>query len=269
MKQLVGAVKKKTALARTSVLTLLFLLLSSTQIFDVTAYIWDFIPDSPYTTPTVISIISPTNTTYEKEVLLHLNITAVTSHQRINHVEYTLDEQKHLVCIEEIRDLNWSIILEGLSEGTHSLKVAASCKSYYATSTSGGALYYRIYGANSDSINFTVVYPPEIRIISIENKSYNTNNIPLYFEVNEQVPKIEYCLDGQENVAIEGNVTLAGLNDGLHNVTVIATDLDGYIGISETVYFITDTFPTTLVLASIATVTIVSLGLLVYMKNKR
>ena len=112
------------------------------------------------------------------------------------------------------------------------------------TSTSGGALYYRIYGATSDVINFTVVYPPEISILSIENKTYNTNNIPLNFEVNEPILKIEYCLDVQGNTPIDGNATLTGLTDGLHNVTIYAIDLNGHVGISETVYFVTDTFST-------------------------
>jgi hypothetical protein len=265
---LFDAVMKRTILAPTFMLALLFSLLIGTQIFDV-AY-GNFVPTSPDNIPPIISIISPTNRTYENDVLLHLDISTVAYYQRVNYVEYTLDDQKHLVYSEEIKDLNWSTILEGLSEGPHSLKVAASCKSYYATSTSGGTLFYRTYDANSDILTFTVVYPPEVFILSLENKTYNTNNIPLNFEVNEPVSKIEYCLDGQENITIEGNVTLTGLNNGPHNVTIYATDADGHIGLSETVYFITDTFPTTLVLASVATIAIVGSALLVYfIKRKR
>ena len=264
---LFDAVMKRTTLALTFILALLSSLLIGTQTCDV-AY-GNFVPTSPDRTPPIISIISPANRTYENQVLLHLNITALDYYQRINNVEYTLDEQKHLVCSEEIKDLNWSTILEGLSEGPHSLKVTASCKSYYATSTSGGALYFRTYSTNSDVISFTVVYPPEIVILSLENKTYNTNNIPLNFEVNEPVSKIDYCLDGQENIAIEGNTTLTGLNDGQHNVTVYATDATGHIGTSETVYFVTDTFPTALVLASVATVTLAGLALLVYFRNRK
>ncbi len=249
---------KKTALALTLILALLASILVVTQTFDM-AY-GNFIPTSPDTIPPLISVISPTNKTYENKVLLHLNITAVAYHQWINHVAYTLDKQEHVVYSGGIKHVNWSTTLEGLSEGTHILQVAASCKSYYVTSTSGGNPYYRIYGASSDAINFTVVYPPEISIVSLENKTHKTNNIPLNFTVNEPVSKIEYCLDGQGNMTIAENATLTGLFDGLHNVTIYATDLDGHVGISETAYFITDTFPTSLVMAFVITVAVVGVG---------
>ena len=118
----------------------------------------NFISTSPDPTPPRISVISPTNKTYENKVLLHLNITVVYN-QWIDHVTYTLDEQEHLVYTGGIKKMNWSTILEGLSEGTHSLKVIASCKSYYATPTSGGRQLYRTFWSYSEAINFTVVYP--------------------------------------------------------------------------------------------------------------
>ena len=246
---------KKTASAIPLISVLLFTFLVGTQSIDLAHA--NFVPTSPETIPPLISIISPTNTTYETKVLLHLNITAIAYYQYVNYVSYTLDSQEHVAYSEETTDLNWSTILEGLSEGAHSLKVYASCKSYYATSTSGGALYSRIYGASSDIVNFTVVYPPEISILSLENKTYNTNNISLDFTVNEPVSKIEYCLDGQEKLIIDGNVTLTGLSDGLHNVTVYAADMDGYVGISETAYFKIEAFPTALVIASVIIVAVV------------
>ena len=259
---------KKTAYTTTFTLALLASFLIGTQTSDVVQ--GNFVPTSPESFPPIISIISPTNKTYESKVLLHLNITAFAYYQKVNYVEYILDEQKHLVYDKETTDLNWSTTLGGLSEGIHSLKVTASCKSYYVTSTSGGALYYRIYGATSDVINFTVVYPPEISILSIENKTYNTNNIPLNFEVNEPVLKIEYCLDGQGNTPIDGNETLTGLTDGLHNVTIYAIDLDGHVGISETVYFVTDTFSTAIVVTAFAvSVAAIGAGLLLYFKKRK
>jgi len=251
------------------IFALLLLVLAGTQSFDVVYS--NFIPTSPDPTPPKISVISPANQTYENYVLLHFNITVVYN-QWINHVEYTLDGQKYLVYSGGIKTVNWSTIFEGLSEGLHSLKVAASCKSYYVTSTSGGNQYYRIYGTSSGVINFNVVYPPQISILSLENKTYETNTVPLDFTVDEPVSKIEYCLDGHEKMVIDGNLTLTGLSDGMHDVTVYATDVDGYIGVSETVYFFTDTFPTTLVIASSVAVAAVGvgIGLLLYgIKRKR
>ena len=244
-----------------SLTTLIIITLFLSYPFDVSY--GNFIPTSPDTIPPIISVISPTNKTYENKVLLHLNITAVAYQQWIDHVAYALDEQDHLVYSGEIKDLNWSTILEGLSEGTHSLKVAASCKSYYATPTSGGRLLYRTYWSHSEAINFTVVYPPEISILSLENKTYKTNKIPLNFTINEPVSKIEFSLDGQVNRIIAGNATLTGLSDGLHNVTIFATDVDGYVGISETTCFIIDTFPLSLVIASVVII-IAGLGIFSY-----
>jgi len=257
---------KKTALTLPLILALLASFLVGTQTFDV-AY-GNFVPSSPETIPPLISIISPTNTTYKTKVLLHLNITAVAYYQWVNHVSYTLDGQKLVVYTGEIMALNWSTILEGLSEGTHSLKVAASCISYYATSSSGGSLRSRIYGASSDVVNFSVVCPPEISILSLENKTYNANSIQLNFEVNEPVSKIEYCLDGQVNIAIDGNLTLTGLSDGLHNVTVYATDVDGHVGISETAYFEIKAFPISLVIASVTSVVVFAVFLFIMRKHK-
>jgi len=66
-------------------------------------------------------------------------------------------------------------------------------------------------------------------------------------------------------MVIDGNVTLIGLSNGLHSVTVYATDVDGNVGVSEAAYFEIEAFPTLLVLASISVVAvIVGLGLLVY-----
>jgi hypothetical protein len=112
---------KKTTYTTTFILALLASFLIGTQTSDVVQ--GNFVPTSPESFPPIISIISPTNKTYESKVLLHLNITAFAYYQKVNYVEYILDEQKHLVYDEETTDLNWSTTLEGLSEGIHSLKV--------------------------------------------------------------------------------------------------------------------------------------------------
>ena len=87
--------------------------------------------------------------------------------------------------------------------------------------------------------------------------------------MNEPVSRIEYCLDGQGNIAVDGNMTLTGLSDGKHNVTVYATDVDGHIGISETAYFEIESFPTTLITASVITLAAVGIGLVYFKKRKR
>jgi len=252
---------KRTAFAVIFAFELLSLVLAGIQSVNVAH--GNGIPfwkrSGPATPPPVISVFSPTSETYENEVLLHLYITVLDSHQSLKYVDYTLDEEVHQIYSEQ-RVLNYYKVLEGLSEGTHSLKVYASCKSDRT-----GDFYSSVYGSSSDVIYFTVVYPPVVSILSLENKVYKTNNIPLDFAVDEPASKIEYCIDGKERMVIDGNVTLIGLSNGLHSVTVYATDVDGNVGVSEAAYFEIEAFPTLLVLASVSVVAvIVGLGLLVY-----
>ena len=90
--------------------------------------------------------------------------------------------------------------------------------------------------------------------------------------MNNQVSQFKYSLDGQDNVTITGNTTLTGLSKGYHNVTIYAMDETGNTGASETIYFnveVSEPFPTTLAVASIVTITVIGIGLLVYFKKYR
>ena len=229
-------------------------------------------PTTPATDPPIVSIVSPSpNTTYKNEVLLHINITFLNpNHKEMNYVGYTLDNQEHVISkTYRENEMNWSTTLQGLTEGTHTLQVTASCRSYYMTPTSGGYFYYRVYWGYSDTINFTLVYPPQISILSLQNKTYETNNIQLNFTINEPVSKIEYSIDAQKNVTITENTTLTGLADGAHNITIYATDTDGNTGASKTINFTIKPFPTTLIIGPITSAAIISVGLLVYFKKHK
>ncbi|MBN1357149.1 hypothetical protein JW988_00100 [Candidatus Bathyarchaeota archaeon] len=111
--------------------------------------------------------------------------------------------------------------------------------------------------------------PPKVSILSLENKTYSADNVPLDFITNEGISQSTYSLDGQENVTINANTTLTGLSEGDHTVTVYATDKAGNTGASETIYFRIDFFPTTLVIASVVTAAIIGVGLLVYFKKRK
>jgi hypothetical protein len=92
----------------------------------------------------------------------------------------------------------------------------------------------------------------------------------LNFSINEPVSQITYSLDGQENVTIAGNTTLADLSAGTHNVTVYAWDTAGNVGASETVTFTVTPFPTApAAAASVASIAAVTAGLLVYFKKRK
>jgi hypothetical protein len=131
--------------------------------------------------------------------------------------------------------------------------------------------------------------PPAISFLSVENRTYDTCDVPLNCTVNESVTQITYSLDGQENVTIPvgqaaynfagwenlmtiGKTTLTNLTNGEHSLTVYAADEAGNTGASETIYFnveVPEPFPTTLVIVSIGSVAIVGLGLLVYFKKRK
>ena len=115
--------------------------------------------------------------------------------------------------------------------------------------------------------------PPTVRLITPENATYSVANVTLEFTVNKQPSWMGYSLDGQQNVTVAGNTTLLELSNGLHNVTVYANDTFGNMGVSETTsfnVFVPEPFPVVpVVVTSIASVSIVGAGLLVYFKKRK
>jgi len=265
---LISWVQRVKVLAATFISMLLLTATAGTLFCQVATA--DFIPTSPATDPPIISVVSPTNRTYQNEVLLHLNIKVLyIRDQVLEYIGYTLDNQEHIISRNYGEyNMNWSTTLKDLTEGTHSLQVTAYCRSYYATSTSGGHLYYRRYANQSDIIHFTVVYPPKITILTLQNTTYDTNNIQLNFTVNEPTSKIKYSLDGKENVTIAGNTTLTGLSNGKHNVTIYATDKDGHTGMSESLHFTIEPSPMLIIIPT-ASAAIITIGIILYFKKRK
>jgi len=129
----------------------------------------------------------------------------------------------------------------------------------------------RQYATNEEYTPFEYgTVPPKISVISPENQNYNVSSVSLAFTLDRPVVWMGYSLDGQETVTITGNTTLSALSNGLHNVTVYAKDSFENMGISETIYFSVEVpFPTTLVIASIVSVAVIGVGLLVYFKKRK
>jgi N-acetylneuraminic acid mutarotase len=113
---------------------------------------------------------------------------------------------------------------------------------------------------------------PIVQIVSPENRTYPSRNVPLVFKVNKPVVWMGYSIDGKRTVTISGNITLSGPSGGVHNITILAKDEFNNIGTSETIIFsiAAEPFPTTLVLvASVVIVTLVGVGLLIYFKKRK
>jgi hypothetical protein len=115
------------------------------------------------------------------------------------------------------------------------------------------------------------IISPVVSIILPENKTYNSSSVPLTFTVDKPVSWMQYSLDGSDNVAIEGNTTLNGLLNGLHNLTVYAKYVEGSVGASEPVHFSVDVpFPTVPVaVASGVSIAVIAAGVVVYLKKRR
>lgn len=113
---------------------------------------------------------------------------------------------------------------------------------------------------------------PIVQIVSPENRTYPSRNVPLVFKVNKPVVWMGYSIDGKRTVTIPGNITLSGPSGGVYNITILAKDEFNNIGTSETIIFsiAAEPFPTTLVLvASVVIVTLVGAGLLIYFKKRK
>jgi N-acetylneuraminic acid mutarotase len=110
---------------------------------------------------------------------------------------------------------------------------------------------------------------PEVSVLSPENKTYYTPDIQLNLTVNEPDLWMRYNLDNENITEISGNTTITGLSLGAHNLTVYATDEAGNTAACKTIHFeVQEPFPTTLVLASVTTAAVVSIGLLVYFRKR-
>ena len=113
--------------------------------------------------------------------------------------------------------------------------------------------------------------PPAIAVVSPENKNYTSSNVSLTFTLNKPAVWMGYSLDGQETVTVNGNTTIAGLPNGLHNVTVYAKDSFENTGASEPISFSVEVpFPTALVAATVVAIVATASGFsAVYYLRKR
>ncbi len=124
----------------------------------------------------------------------------------------------------------------------------------------------------SDSFYLYATTPPEISLLAPLNQTYYNSSVSLVFTVDKTVNWIGYSLDGQDNVTIAGNVTMSGLSNGAHSVTVYARDEFGNTGASETVWFnIAEVFPPPTVLVAVAVgmvIAIFGFGFVFYLEKR-
>ena len=240
-----------------------------------------------------ISILSPHNATYPDD-LLTLNITSLTLFKpsTVNiTIVYSVDGKENVtIPVKEIPEVRlvtityangttetvqgeppfvpdriggW-VTLPQLPEGTHHIIVYA--KYEYNNG------FQDFIGLDSNTVYFTIDdgTPPIISALSLENKTYNQNDLSLNFTVDEPISWMGYSLDGQANITAAGNFTLTALPSGSHTFILYANDTVGNMGASETINFsITTPFPTTAAFSGVLTVVVVGAVLAIYFKKRK
>jgi hypothetical protein len=189
--------------------------------------------------------VSPENKTYSTN---NITLSVTSEHAPFWYYDVDGESFKSMIWIDNSVSLN-------LSDGSHTIVASA-------------------FSLGSACVTFTIdTTPPNVSVASPENITYNMFDVPLNFTVNEPISQITYSLDGRDNVTIAGNTTLTGLSPGEYNVTVYAQDLFGNVGASETVVFNIaeepEPFPTTPMVASVASIVVVSAALAFYFKKRK
>lgn len=271
---------KRTALALTLVLALSVSIMAGMQTLEVAKANWLPAP--------AIIIYSPASIIYTNtSIPLHVVVNVLRNSPEIVCVLYCADESSNVTLTnltktdnvwfdpnKEGSEFRVTSVLESLAEGNHTLKV-------YSQDAAGKEM--------SSSVKFTINTQyryPEVLILSPQNKTYTTTEVPLIWACDEQKIVADYTLDLLSaplyayftlsgNASLPGNTTLTGLSNGTHTLTVNVITERGFA--SQTVHFTIsletpppspEPFSTTLVIASIASVAVIGVGLLVYFRKR-
>ena len=294
-------VKKKPILAIAFTSALLLSTVAGTQFVNLgraNPYIRDWVKEGDVsppngTLPPTILILSPENDTAyaSNKVSLTLNVSMPESNKvslSITEIYYKASWQSSSTYVD-LKTLriannytlppNFSINMTDMPEGPRWLEVYAVATGFaYESRHELEGIFYTTYYvgykiSSSSVVNFTIdTTPPVISVLTMENKTYDTLDVPLSFAVNEPVSQTSYSLDAKDNVTVAGNTILTGLSEGAHSITVYATDNVGNTGASETIYFSVEEptyFPTTMIMAPVASVAFAGAGLMVYLKKRK
>jgi hypothetical protein len=285
-------VKKKLPIATVILLELSLLAVAMSLIFKPTQAnpiinVYNDISPPEGAQPPIITIHTPINgSSYPNDVTLTFDVTAprITGDEAldaITRVYYKASWEAEEVLVAEKRLGSFSIDLSNVRGGNLSVTIYAVGAGLIQTGEDfreeNGVVYSYNYYDRFELIGYSTVsfakdfVPPRLTALSPQNRTYATSDVDLDFTVNEATSEMLYCLDGKENQTITGNVTLTGLENGAHKVTIYASDLAGNAATSTTIYFNVDspTFLITAIAASVATVAVISLVLIIYLKKRK
>jgi hypothetical protein len=264
---------KRTALALTLIFALSVSIIAGTQTLEVAKA--NFLP-----APAII-IYSPAPIIYANtSIPLSIVVRVLHGSPEIVCVLYCVDDKSNVTLTNMSRTDNvwfdpnkWgsefyvTSVLENLAEGNHTLKV-------YSQDAAGKEMSF--------SVEFTIDTQyryPEVLILSPQNKTYTTTEVPLIWTCDEQIVSADYILDPllYGSTTLPGNITLTGLSNGTHIITVYVFTERGQAN-SQTVHFTVspetqlqlEPFPIALAtVASVVIVVVLVVGLLVYFKKRK
>jgi parallel beta-helix repeat protein len=171
------------------------------------------------TLPPVVTIMSPTTTTYTTGTIT---------------VELMGDAATYWYFIEGIDSINqtWdSTITRNLADGTYTLHA-------YGDDSAGNK-------AHAFVILTIDTTPPVLEVISPINTTYNQDSVLLNYTVSGDAVTVTIYLNGIANdTAISSGQIVSGIPDGSYNLTIVAVDQAGNIGLFTVLGTIDTTLPT-------------------------
>jgi hypothetical protein len=281
-------ITKRTALTLTIILALLFsavagaFFVKSAQANPIISVYRDVPPPAGIQPPT-ITIHTPKNgSSYPKDITLTFDVTIPQTNGDKSLDAVTKIYYKGSWDPNEIIVSGRSIDLTNVPGGNLSVTIYAVGVGYIETEEDfreeNGVIwsynyYDRFKMTGYSTVSFTKdLVPPRINALSPPNGTYVTSDVELDFTVSEAASEILYCLDGKTNQTITDSLTLTGLTEGAHNVTLYAADLAGNAAEPKTLFFnvnLPETFPVVPVAAaSAASVAVAVAGLLVYLRRR-
>jgi hypothetical protein len=168
--------------------------------------------------------------------------------------------------------------LQNLYTGNHKLTLSVHCLN--------GTVHML---TDEEFIVDTTFVPPTLTVISPQNQTYNTRNVPLTYSMNSNITWTFYSLDAyshqDENwTNPNGNMTLTNLQEGKHKLDIaVKSEEDAHVGelySTQTVYFTVgnaaepDLFngidqTSIIIVVVVAAAVVVGLGLALMLRKRR
>ncbi len=250
-----------------------------------------------------VTVTSPENKTYPDgnvPLSFTVNLTYNKKYyvfQNLGTFTYSLNGEQTNFSPSQTRSgdtIYCSTTLKGIPEGSYNLAILVQTNFYY-TWWGWPVTWYGLSKITSFAIGGA---PPSITVLSTQDETYDTGNVPLNFVISESASWVGYSLDGKTNVSITEStsqptysygsynyhVVLTGLAEGPHTLTLYANDTAGNTGKSETIQFTvaqeTQTqqnkpesqsstpFPTLWIVAAVVMVAVVGAGLMVFFRKR-